>query len=119
MRMYMVDPKILCQKHLLAEHLSVHAFVSLINQGNSLLGYIEHNLLEVSSLYIRHGELSEEMIHRDLNHQSPLKPITNRKNKDAYYHYTVDQSQSFNDLMNTCNRCRERYESKHPQEVRK
>lgn len=115
MRMHMLDPKILCQKHLLAEHLSVHAFVSLINQGNSLLGYIEHNLLEVSSLRNRHATLMVEMVLRGLHHNSSLNLITNYNNYQAYSQYTIDQSQSLNDLMNTCNRCRERNDP-HPKE---
>ena len=33
MRMWMIDPKLLCRKHLLGEHLEIHMFVGTINKG--------------------------------------------------------------------------------------
>ena len=45
MRMWMVDPKIMCRKHLLGEHVEHHMFVGTINKRISIVGYLRDNLL--------------------------------------------------------------------------
>lgn len=62
----------MCRKHLLGEHLECHMFVSTINAGKSVTGYLEGGLLEIHSLRRRHDALVEEMIVRGYNHASPL-----------------------------------------------
>lgn len=111
MRMWMVDPKILCQHHLMFEHLSLHAFMARLNLGYSLLGYVEHNLVEVAHLGHRHRVLVGEMVHRGLNHNSELPQITNTSNYQAYRHHKVDRAKAISTLLGTCPRCRERYNS--------
>ena len=72
MRMWMVDPKILCRKHLLGEHVELHMFVGTIQKGVSLDGYVSRGLVDTSKIASRHETLVEEMIARGYNHQSPL-----------------------------------------------
>ena len=72
MRMWMVDPKKLCRKHLLGEHVECHMFVGTILKEISLLEYKEKGLMEVHNLKDRYKKLSEEMISRGYNHNSPL-----------------------------------------------
>jgi hypothetical protein len=73
MRMWMVDPKILCQKHLFGEHTDCHLFLSYLNKGNKIDGYIKNNLLDMKSLWQRHLDLSKEMTSRGYNHKSPIE----------------------------------------------
>ena len=70
--MWMVNPKILCERHLLGEHCEIHMFVGAIKKQLSLNGYVENNLLECASLLERHDDLAEEMTRRGMNHASPL-----------------------------------------------
>ena len=72
MRMWMVDPSLLCRKHLLGEHVECHMFVGTINKNISIKGYIEKGLCEPDKLEFRHNQLSEEMIKRGYNHLSEL-----------------------------------------------
>ena len=72
MRMWMVDPAILCRQHLLGEHLELHMFVGTINKGHSLWGYVNNNLCDPSSIISRHDALVKEIEKRGYNHQSPL-----------------------------------------------
>jgi len=72
MRMWMVDPKILCRKHLLGEHVELHMFVGTIQKGVSLAGYVSRGLVDTSKIALRHEALVEEMIARGYNHKSPL-----------------------------------------------
>lgn len=75
MRMWMVDPKILCNKHLLGEHVELHMFIGSINKGRDIEGYVKNNLIEPSKLYQRHQELVNEMKRRGMNHKSELNLI--------------------------------------------
>jgi len=61
MRMWMVNPKIMCRQHLLGEHVEIHMFVGTLSRGKSVKGYLEKGLLEVHNLYWRHEELVEEI----------------------------------------------------------
>jgi len=105
MRMWMVDPRIMCRQHLLGEHAEIHAFVGAINHGYSIKGYLENDLLEVHSLYSRHEELAKEMKQRGYKHASGL----DEKWKHAETLGSIDRKKSFKQLINRCLGCRERY----------
>lgn len=47
MRMWMIDPKKMCNKHLFGEHVELHMFVGIINKNKSLAGYLKNKLIEV------------------------------------------------------------------------
>lgn len=72
MRMWNVDPKLMCDKHLLGEHVEMHMFVGTIRKGVSLKGYITGGLVETQHIKRRHDELVVEMERRGMNHQSPM-----------------------------------------------
>lgn len=60
----MVDPAVLCRKHLLGEHVECHMFVGAILKGISLAGYKAKGLIEIHNLKLRHEALSREMLKR-------------------------------------------------------
>ena len=72
MRIWNVDPTKMCRQHLLGEHLEIHMFVSCINKGKNLAGYIDKGLLDVNLLATRHEALVQEMLTRGYTHSSPL-----------------------------------------------
>jgi len=72
MRMWNVNPKMMCNQHLLGEHVECHMFVATLNQGKSVKGYLDKGLLEIHNLKKRHDELSKEMKKRGMNHKSKL-----------------------------------------------
>jgi hypothetical protein len=72
MRMWMVDPKIMCRNHLLGEHAEIHMFVWNIDRKHSVKGYIANGLLETHKLYTRHEELAQELRRRGYQHNSEL-----------------------------------------------
>ena len=72
MRQWMVDPSIMCQKHLCGEHLEHHMLLGTLRKGIKVDGYLKNNLFEPRSLFERHKAISEEMIRRGYKHQSPL-----------------------------------------------
>lgn len=72
MRMWCVDPKLMCRNHLLGEHLECHMFFGALQKGQSLAGYLRNGLLDPYKLKQRHDELVEEMQRRNWNHRTPL-----------------------------------------------
>ena len=61
MRMWMVPPRYLCNKHLLGEHVELHMFAGYINKWISLDGYVANGLVDTSLMNRRHDELVEEI----------------------------------------------------------
>ena len=75
MRIWDIQPKYLCSKHLVAEHGELHSLWSVIN--NRKKGFSRHPETErwrgkLKALYLRHQKLADEMIKRSFRHQSSL-----------------------------------------------
>ena len=111
MRMWMIDPKILCTKHLLGEHVETHMFIGTIIKGKSLDGYVNNNLLEFRQLYNRHQKLADEMKRRNMNHKSPLPSddIMIKKYPDNIINSKVNVNKALNELLSRCPECLKRY----------
>ena len=98
-RMWGVDPKKMCRKHLLGEHVEMHMLASSINKGRSVKGFQEKNCLDAPLIEERHNSIAEEMIRRGYNHQSPLKHTNNLESTP------IDVVASYRDLISRCQEC--------------
>jgi len=101
MRMWMVNPKILCQKHLFGEHVELHMFIGTLKRKISISGYIKNNLLEILSIEQRHSELLTEIIDRKYNHKSPLiiNPDLYSYLSEYEINYKIDKDKALYDLI--------------------
>ena len=75
MRIWDVEPRILCRAHLLGEHRELHAAWTILTQDKR--GYAKHPEVvrwrgKLRALYLRHESLITEMARRGYNHASPL-----------------------------------------------
>lgn len=115
MRMWMVDPDILCHRHLLGEHLECHMFYGSILKKMRLDGYIRNNLFEPLSLAERHDELAREMEKRNMKHRSPLiiDPTKLLYLQDILY-YRINREKSLSDLLARCQDCLKRFQETIP-----
>lgn len=68
----MVDPRIMCNQHLLGEHVELHMLCGHLERGRSIKGYISSNAVEPLSIMERHEELAIEMGRRGMSHKSPI-----------------------------------------------
>jgi hypothetical protein len=102
MRMWMVDPTIMCRNHLLGEHAEIHMFIGAINKGMSVKGYLSKGLLEVHNLYTRHEELVAEMERRGYKHLSDL----DEKWKIAVKSGSINRKSNLRELVRRCLKCR-------------
>ncbi len=107
MRMWLVDPAILCKSHLLGEHRELHALVGIIRSGKSLEGYVRNGLIETDYIQRRHEELVAEMEKRGYNHKSPLDYSDRDDNLRLG---RVNDVKNVRELWLRCNECRERIE---------
>ena len=104
MRMWNVNPEMMCRKHLLGEHFEMHMFVGTLLKNKSLDGYIKKGLVEVHNIEKRHRELAEEMVKRGFHHHSPIREFTSvTKGK-------VDSEKNIIELRERCKECRKRGE---------
>jgi hypothetical protein len=103
MRQWHVDPKLLCNQHLLGEHVEHHMFIGTITRGKRMQGYVDGGLVEVHTLYQRHDELVTEMISRGMNHRSPLREDVRHK---LYESGKINREANLKELSRRCERCR-------------
>ena len=100
MRMWMVDPKKMCRKHLLGEHVEIHMMVGTINKGRSIAGFLERGLLEPQNARSRHDSLAAEMESRGYLHGSPLPPLNSHVRSGTV---ALDRSEA--ELAARCSEC--------------
>lgn len=101
MRMWMLDPKLLCRNHLLGEHFECHCIQGDWNDGGKWTSkLIKYGYIELHNLENRHDELAAEMERRGYNHKSPMEHLTHVKIGK------VDRNKSKDDLIKRCEECR-------------
>lgn len=98
MRMWMVEPKAMCRKHLLGEHVEIHMLAGALRRGRSIAGFVAENLLEPRSARARHAALAAEMIRRGYRHSSPLPSVPTAAGR-------VDRAAARRDLATRCQTC--------------
>lgn len=111
MRMWMVEPKIMCRRHLIGEYRELFTFLGTLKKGISIKGYIENDLLEPLSLESRYLELKKEMLLRGYNPAKTFE-ISNGKLSnlnDNELKHIIDREKSLFELLNRCDECKSRY----------
>lgn len=110
MRMWMVEPRHMCRKHLMGEHVEMHMFLGSMLKGVSMKGYCANNLMQPLDLKIRHDALVVEMERRGYNHKSPMDGIEFRlafqKLPFSQQSAKIDPVPAAADLFSRCSVCR-------------
>ena len=103
MRMWKVDPTLLCNKHLVGEHFEMHMFYGCLEKGKSLRGYVSRGLVELDYIPERHDILADEMLRRGMKHRSEMLGVI------AIGDYGfVDTEENLTELSKRCSKCREK-----------
>lgn len=110
MRMWMIEPKFLCKKHLLGEHGEIHKFKHTFVKQYSIKGRITPIVqIEPLNMKKRHDELVLEFERRGYNHKSPYEmPDISYLTIDEQ-NVKVDLEYNLKDLIKRCTDCKERY----------
>jgi hypothetical protein len=106
MRMWMVDPKVLCNKHLLGEHGEIHKHRHNFVKQHSIAKRISPVIqIEPNSMQSRHDVLAKEMLNRGMNHQSPFEQPDISYLPVFQQQAVVDVRNSLRDLSERCPEC--------------
>ncbi|MBN2072621.1 MAG: hypothetical protein JW770_01575 [Actinobacteria bacterium] len=108
MRMWGVEPVMLCNQHLLGEHVEMHMFAGCLRKGMSLKGYYRNKLVCARSIKKRHDELAAEMIARGMKHKSPLEELVL---PGDYEYGEIDIEVNIRELSRRCPDCRKQLDS--------
>jgi hypothetical protein len=100
MRQWNVKPELMCNQHLLGEHVEMHMFVGTLNKGKSIKGYIDTGLVEVHNLRKRHDEIAKEMEKRGFSHNSLLPDF------ECKIIGKVNRKENLGELRKRCKKCR-------------
>jgi len=108
MKMWMINPKLMCDKHLLGEHGEIHKHKHNFEKKHKMDGRLAPIIqIEPMSMQIRHDYLVEEIIERGMNHKSPfVQPDVSYLGENA--NAKVDIVKSVIDLRYRCKECRKR-----------
>lgn len=102
MRMWRIDPSLLCRQHLLGAHRELHTLVGSIRKGIRLGEYVTKGLVETSTIVEEHTLLVAEMKKRGYTHKTPLTY------RDTLNLGKVDTVTNITELARRCPECRAR-----------
>ncbi|KXS42932.1 MAG: hypothetical protein AWU59_1400 [Methanolobus sp. T82-4] len=109
MRMWDVDPELLCRNHLLGEHLEMHMFVGAIRNNKPIAGYLDGGLVDLDRIVERHDKLAQEMQKRGYKHKSEISEedaeMVKQYSDNAEYSGRIDVDRSVRDLLERCDEC--------------
>jgi hypothetical protein len=97
MRVWDIDPKYLCRKHLLAEHRELHGLWNILTKHGGRGGYSRHPetlrwVGKLKALYLRHELLVREFERRGYKHHTPLdKRLARGKAKQDVFIDTISK----------------------------
>ena len=101
MRMWMINPRLLCRNHLLGEHNEIHKLVGCLRLNRSIRLYLEKGFLEPQNIISRHNQLANEMLRRNYQHKTPIDVLTTQ------HIGKVNRNKSVMDLISRCKVCKE------------
>lgn len=108
-RQFNIDPRLLCQQHLLGEHSEMHEGVGLIRSEKcpwsteQMEGQARSGNIDTTWFQPRHHALADELERRGMNHNSPMEYDDELQIGDG----AVDDDESLGTLMK-CSGCRPR-----------
>jgi hypothetical protein len=109
MRMWGINPKFLCRKHLLGEHNEIHKHRHNFVKKHRITKRISPIVqIEPENMKKRHDELAKEMIDRGYNHKSPYAQPDLSHLIDNERYAKIDVNISIRDLIQRCPECEKR-----------
>lgn len=108
MRMWMIDPSLLCRQHLLGEHSEIHKHKHNFEKRHNMSGRIGQ--MFPLQMQARHDELVEELLRRGYNHNSPYEAPDVSYLPAVVLNAEPDLIANADDLFRRCTACRQRIE---------
>lgn len=83
MRDWGINPRLLCRKHLLGNHVELHMCIGSMKRHHNLSGYF-NGLIDINNIINRHEDLVKEMKRRGYEHKSNINSIDFQELLDYY-----------------------------------
>jgi hypothetical protein len=119
MRMWMINPKFLCRKHLLGEHGELHKHKWTFEKRHKKDNYIKNNCIEPKSMKKRHDELAKEIVNRSYKHNSPFTSPDISYLPIEHQEYKINLLNSIQDLHSRCSECLKLYQEQKSLDISK
>jgi hypothetical protein len=103
MRIWNVNPKFMCDVHLVAEHREAHMLAGALAKGVHLEGHVARGLIEPGATCQRHDLLADEMEARGFQHRSPMGQILQARTLPNGF---ICELVSWRELERRCEWCR-------------
>lgn len=112
MRMWMLPPTLLCNRHLAGEHGEIHKHRHNFEKGHSIKGRLSPVVqIEPASMQTRHDALAAEMVARGMKHASPYSQPPLAAYSTQEQAARVNLAHSMADLVKRCPQCAERIDA--------
>jgi hypothetical protein len=108
MRMWMLNPVLLCRRHLLGEHGELHKFLPCWRKRQGIANRIAGNAIEPGNYQARHDVLAAEMLRRGYRHETPCEQPDFGYLPESQRNAVVNIEASLAELTRRCPECRER-----------
>lgn len=105
MRQWHLPTELMCDQHLLGEHVESHMFLGSIQKGISIDTYTRTRLFIPLTLISRHDYVVNEMTKRGMNHASPMQTEFGFYDKLSKLQQQVRGWDMYYNLADLCNRC--------------
>lgn len=103
MRMWMIDPKKMCNQHILGEHSEIHKHRHNFVKKHKMEGRLKYPAqIDPALMEFRHNQLVKEMGSRGMSHKSPYTQPDISHLPVVY----MDIEYNIDDLANRCEKCR-------------
>lgn len=102
----MINPRLLCRKHLLGEHGEIHKHKHNFVKHHSIKNRILLDQIEPMSMRERHDALAKEMLRRKFKHKSPYEMPDLSYLPEHERLHKVNQDNALQDLIGRCEECR-------------
>ena len=112
MRMWIIDPRLLCRQHLLGEHNEIHKFRPSFVKQHNMQKRIEQRQIFPHLMKQRHDELVEEMLRRGYNHNTPYVQPSLYHIKEVIFPSTIDVDYNMQEFELKCLHCGHRQYSR-------
>jgi hypothetical protein len=107
--MWMINPALLCNKHILGEHGEIHKHRHNFVKKHKMAGRMVYpSQIDPHRQQERHDLIAEEMTRRGMNHKSPYEQPDTSHLPAA----EIDLDHNLKDLSDRCEGCRERIMAK-------
>jgi site-specific recombinase len=115
----MINPKLLCNKHLLGEHSEIHKHLNVFVKKYSIKNRVLKGKVQIEplSMKTRHDELALEIANRWPKNKEHKSPYEHNVQKlcdhllESEKNAKVDKAVSYQDLIVRCEECRKRIEN--------